>query len=59
MDQNTLRNRVSINSSPQLLYQYISTPLDFRWFAIGHVVSFFTLSGSSEEKARLASKNGK
>ena len=49
-----------INSSPQLLYQYISTPSGLsEWFA-GNVNSrgeFFTfIWNDSEEKARLASK---
>ena len=49
-----------INSSPQLLYQYISTPSGLsEWFAdnVNSRGEFFTLIwNDSEEKARLASK---
>lgn len=49
-----------INSSPQLLYQYISTPSGLQeWFAdnVNSRGEFFTFSwDDSEEKARLASK---
>lgn len=49
-----------INSSPQLLYQYISTPSGLsEWFADnvnarGEVYTF--IWGDTEEKAKLASK---
>jgi hypothetical protein len=34
MDQNTLRNRIPINSSSIVVYQYISTPSGLsEWFA--------------------------
>lgn len=49
-----------INSSPQLLYQYISTPSGLQeWFAdnVNSRGEFFTFSwDDSEEKARLYSK---
>lgn len=49
-----------INSSPQLLYQYISTPSGLsEWFAdnVNSRGEFFTfIWDGSEEKARLASK---
>ena len=49
-----------INSSPQLLYQYISTPSGLSdWFAdnVNSRGEFFTfIWNDSEEKARLASK---
>ena len=49
-----------INSSPQLLYQYISTPSGLsEWFAdnVNSRGAFFTfIWNDSEEKARLASK---
>ena len=49
-----------INSSPQLLYQYISTPSGLsEWFAdnVNSRGEFFTfIWKDSEEKARLASK---
>jgi uncharacterized protein YndB with AHSA1/START domain len=49
-----------INSSPQLLYQYISTPSGLsEWFAdnVNSRGEFFTfIWDDSEEKARLASK---
>jgi uncharacterized protein YndB with AHSA1/START domain len=49
-----------INSSPQLLYQYISTPSGLsEWFAdnVNSRGEFFTfIWNDSEEKARLASK---
>ncbi len=49
-----------INSSPQLLYQYISTPSGLQeWFAdtVNSRGEFFTFSwDDSEEMARLASK---
>jgi len=49
-----------INSSPQLLYQYISTPSGMsEWFAdnVNSRGEFFTfIWNDSEEKARLASK---
>ncbi len=50
----------SINASPQLLYQYISTPSGLtEWFADnvnsrGEIFTF--IWGDSEEKAKLASK---
>ena len=50
----------TINSSPQLLYQYISTPSGLsEWFAdnVNSRGEFFTfIWNDSEEKARLASK---
>jgi uncharacterized protein YndB with AHSA1/START domain len=50
----------SINSSPQLLYQYISTPSGLsEWFAddVNSRGEFFTfIWNDSEEKARLCSK---
>jgi uncharacterized protein YndB with AHSA1/START domain len=49
-----------INSSPQLLYQYISTPSGLsEWFAndVNSRGEFFTfIWDDSQEKARLASK---
>ena len=49
-----------INSSPQLLYEYISTPSGLsEWFAdnVNSRGEFFTfIWNDSEEKARLASK---
>lgn len=49
-----------INSSPQLLYQYISTPSGLsEWFAdnVNSRGEFFTfIWDNSEEKARVASK---
>ncbi|MBB1192065.1 SRPBCC domain-containing protein [Flavobacterium sp. SOK18b] len=49
-----------INSSPQLLYQYISTPSGLsEWFAdnVNSRGEYFTfIWNDSEEKARLASK---
>lgn len=49
-----------INSSPQLLYQYISTPSGLQeWFAdnVNSRGEFFTFSwDDSQEKARLYSK---
>ncbi|WP_396212648.1 START-like domain-containing protein [Flavobacterium sp.] len=49
-----------INSSPQLLYQYISTPSGLsEWFAdnVNSRGEFYTfIWDDSEEKARLASK---
>ncbi len=49
-----------INSSPQLLYQYISTPSGLsEWFAdnVNSRGEFFTfIWNDSEEKARLCSK---
>jgi len=49
-----------INSSPQLLYQYISTPSGLsEWFAdnVNSRGEFFTfIWNDSEEKARLSSK---
>jgi uncharacterized protein YndB with AHSA1/START domain len=49
-----------INSSPQLLYQYISTPSGLsEWFAdnVNSRGEFFTfIWNDSKEKARLASK---
>lgn len=49
-----------INSSPQLLFQYISTPSGLsEWFAdnVNSRGEFFTfIWNDSEEKARLASK---
>lgn len=49
-----------INSSPQLLYQYISTPSGLQeWFAdnVNSRGEFFTFEwNDSEENARLASK---
>ena len=49
-----------INSSPQLLYQYISTPSGLQeWFAdnVNSRGEFFTFMwNDSQEKARLASK---
>lgn len=49
-----------INSSPQLLYQYIATPSGLsEWFAdnVNSRGEFFTfIWDGSEEKARLASK---
>ncbi|WP_306353864.1 START-like domain-containing protein [Flavobacterium sp. '19STA2R22 D10 B1'] len=49
-----------INSSPQLLYQYISTPSGMsEWFAdnVNSRGEFFTfIWDDSEEKARLSSK---
>ena len=49
-----------INSSPQLLYQYISTPSGLQeWFAdnVNSRGEFFTfIWNDSEENARLASK---
>ncbi len=49
-----------INSSPQLLYQYISTPSGLQeWFAdrVNSRGDFFTFEwNNSEEHARLASK---
>lgn len=49
-----------INSSPQLLYQYISTPSGLQeWFAdnVNSRGEFFTfIWNDSQEKARLASK---
>ena len=49
-----------INSSPQLLYQYISTPSGLsEWFAdnVDSRGEFYTfIWNDSEEKARLASK---
>lgn len=49
-----------INSSPQLLYQYIATPSGLsEWFAdnVNSRGEFFTfIWNDSEEKARLASK---
>jgi uncharacterized protein YndB with AHSA1/START domain len=49
-----------INSSPQLLYQYISTPSGLsEWFAdnVNSRGEFFTfIWNDSEEKARLTSK---
>ena len=49
-----------INSSPQLLYQYISTPSGLSvWFAdnVNSRGEFYTfIWNDSEEKARLASK---
>ena len=49
-----------INSSPQLLYQYISTPSGLsEWFAdnVNSRGEFFTfIWNDSQEKARLASK---
>lgn len=49
-----------INSSPQLLYQYISTPSGLsEWFAdnVNSRGEFFTfIWNDSEEKARVASK---
>ncbi|PRZ28240.1 START-like domain-containing protein [Flavobacterium granuli] len=49
-----------INSSPQLLYQYISTPSGLsEWFAdnVNSRGEFYTfIWNDSEEKARLASK---
>lgn len=49
-----------INSSPQLLYQYISTPSGLsEWFAnnVNSRGEFFTfIWDDSEEKARLSSK---
>ena len=49
-----------INSSPQLLYQYISTPSGLsEWFAdnVNSRGEFFTfICNDSEEKARLCSK---
>ena len=49
-----------INSSPQLLYQYISTPSGLQeWFAdnVNSRGEFFTFVwNDSEERARLASK---
>lgn len=49
-----------INSSPQLLYQYISTPSGLsEWFAdnVNSRGEFFTfIWDDSEEKARVASK---
>ena len=49
-----------INSSPQLLYQYISTPSGLQeWFAdnVNSRGEFFTFSwNDSEENARLCSK---
>jgi hypothetical protein len=48
-----------INSSPQLLYQYISTPSGLsEWFAdnVILVVNFLLLFGMIHKKARLASK---
>lgn len=51
---------VPINSSPQLLYQYISTPSGLsEWFAdnVNSRGEFFTfIWDDSEEKARLCSK---
>ncbi|PDS25006.1 START-like domain-containing protein [Flavobacterium branchiophilum] len=51
---------LSINASPQLLYQYISTPSGLsEWFAdnVHSRGEYFTfIWDSSEEKARLASK---
>jgi len=50
----------SINASPQLLYQYISTPSGLtEWFADnvnsrGEIFTF--IWGDSEEKAKLASR---
>ena len=52
-----------INSSPQLLYQYISTPSGLsEWFAdnVNSRGEFFTfIWNDSQEKARLASKKKK
>ena len=52
-----------INSSPQLLYQYISTPSGLsEWFAdnVNSRGEFFTfIWNDSQEKARLASKKCK
>ena len=49
-----------VNSSPQLLYQYISTPSGLaEWFAddVNSRVEFFTfIWDDTQEKARLASK---
>jgi uncharacterized protein YndB with AHSA1/START domain len=49
-----------INSSPQLLYQYISTPSGLsEWFAdnVNSRGEFFTfIWNDSEEKARMTSK---
>ena len=49
-----------LNSSPQLLYQYISTPSGLQeWFAdnVNSRGEFFTfIWNDTEEKARLASK---
>jgi hypothetical protein len=48
-----------INSSPQLLYQYISTPSGLsEWFAdnVNFVVNFLRSYGMILRKARLASK---
>ncbi|HEY0091017.1 MAG TPA: START-like domain-containing protein [Flavobacterium sp.] len=49
-----------VNSSPQLLYQYISTPSGLsEWFAdnVNSRGEFFTfIWNDSEEKARLSSK---
>ena len=51
---------VPVNSSPQLLYQYISTPSGLQeWFAeeVNSRGEFFTFVwDDSEENARLASK---
>ena len=51
---------IPINSSPQLLYQYISTPSGLsEWFAdnVNSRGEFFTfIWNDSEEKARLSSK---
>lgn len=50
----------AVNSSPQLLYQYLSTPSGLsEWFAdnVNSRGEFFTfIWGDSEEKAKLASK---
>ncbi len=50
----------AVNSSPQLLYQYLSTPSGLsEWFAdnVNSRGEFFTfIWGDSQEKAKLASK---
>ena len=50
----------AVNSSPQLLYQYISTPSGLsEWFAdnVNSIGEWFTfIWDDTEEKARLASK---
>lgn len=50
----------AVNSSPQLLYQYLSTPSGLsEWFAdnVNSRGEFYTfIWGDSEEKAKLASK---
>jgi hypothetical protein len=61
MDQKTRYEiEFPINSSPQLLYQYISTPSGLsEWFAdnVNSRGEFFTfIWDGSEEKSRLASK---